>query len=113
MIKSSLMSVHHVEDYPGGTRLKELDFNDGDTWAAPFKAGIVTVPPAATTPMDEHAMRECWVVISGRGELISAGETVQLEPGSVTYFQSQRPHQLRNVGDQELKLFSVWWNAHG
>jgi mannose-6-phosphate isomerase-like protein (cupin superfamily) len=113
MINGPLISTRRVEDYPEGMRVNELDFDDAGTWVAPFKASIFTIAANAASPVDQHEVRECWVVIAGCGELTTADDTVQLEPGSVTYFESRRPHQVRNVGNGELKIFSTWWKAHG
>ena len=73
MIAGPLVAVHHVEDYSGGIQLKELDLEDAGERVTPFKASIITVPPGITTPVDQHDVRECWVVISGQGELTSEG----------------------------------------
>lgn len=113
MIAAPLVSVHHVEDYAGGIQLKELDLEEAGERVTPFKASIITVPPGITTPVDQHDVRECWVVISGHGELTSEGVATPLEPGSVTYFASQRSHQVRNTGSDELKFFSAWWSVNG
>lgn len=113
MIAGATVPIRLVEDYPDGMRVNELDLEGAAGWVAPFKASIFTVEPRTSSPIDEHDVRECWVVIAGQGELTVAGEMLQLAPGSVTYFESRRPHRVRNVGEDTLKIFSVWWPSHG
>ncbi|MBN8942433.1 MAG: cupin domain-containing protein [Rhizobiales bacterium] len=109
MISGPLVSVHHVDDYSGGIQVKELDLEQAGERVTPFKASIITVPPGISTPVDQHDVRECWVVIAGQGELMTDGVASPLEPGAVTYFASRCSHQVRNTGGDELKLFSAWW----
>ncbi|MEW6644990.1 MAG: cupin domain-containing protein [Pseudomonadota bacterium] len=108
-----LVSVRQIENYSGGIQLKELDLEDGETRVTPFKASIISVPPGVSTPVDQHDVRECWVVIAGQGELTTDGIASRLEPGAVTYFASGCAHQVRNIGSDELKFFSAWWSPNG
>ena len=113
MIAGATVSIGQVENYPDGMKVNLLDLEGAGGWVAPFKASIFTVEPGTSSPVDEHDVRECWVVIAGQGELTVADERLQLGPGSVTYFESRRPHQVRNIGEDTLKIFSTWWPSHG
>lgn len=112
MSSGAMISVRGVEEHPDGMRVTMLDFERAGHSVAPFKASIFTIEPDSMSPADEHHVRECWVVIAGRGELTVAGETSLLEAGSITYFESRQPHQVRNVGDEVLTIFSAWWPPH-
>jgi mannose-6-phosphate isomerase-like protein (cupin superfamily) len=75
-----------------------------------FGASRFSVPIGERTPVDVHASREFWLIRSGFGELLYAGDTFEVEAGDVVYFEPQHTHSIYNNGDRELEIFSVWRN---
>ncbi|MBY5990829.1 cupin domain-containing protein [Ferrimonas balearica] len=68
-----------------------------------------TLQPGSDTgaEMLTHDGEECGVVISGRLELTVGNDVSELGPGDGYYFDSQRPHRFRVLGDEPLVLVSA------
>jgi len=77
----------------------------------PFTAARFEVPPGATTELDVHDVVELWMVRTGTGTVTSGDTTMDVAPGSMVYFASRVPHRVTNTGDEQLRLFSVWWQG--
>jgi transcriptional regulator with XRE-family HTH domain len=54
-----------------------------------------------------HEAEEAGIVLKGRLELTVDGETWQLGPGDAYYFDSRRPHRVRNIGKGRAQSVSV------
>ncbi len=94
------------DDYDG-MAINQVDFNE-----MPFKSAIITIEPGATSPLDIHAVREYWVIVSGFGELEYDGaELVEVKLHDAFYFDSHKSHKLTNKSQEPLTLVSVWWDA--
>ena len=65
-------------------------------------------PGADTGPeLYRHEAEESGLVISGRLELTVDGEVFELGPGDAYYFDSRRPHRVRNIGAEPAQAVSV------
>jgi mannose-6-phosphate isomerase-like protein (cupin superfamily) len=95
----------------GGLQIHEARLNAAEKPVAPFRASIFTVPAGASSPRDQHEVRECWVVLAGTGVLTTDAGTQRLDPNTMTYFASNQPHEVRNDGSTPLRIFSVWWSG--
>jgi len=54
-----------------------------------------------------HEGQEGGVVIRGELELTVDGERHVLGPGDAYYFESSRPHRVRNIGSEECEIVSA------
>ena len=101
------------ELYDNAMVVDEIDYVLDNQSVSPFKASRFLVYPGQISPLDKHQVRETWFISSGKGELIY-NESVKCEvsPGDVYYFDSNKSHQLRNTGDEDLVVFAVWWDAN-
>ncbi len=77
----------------------------------PFRAAQFSVTPGTKTPRDVHDVRECWYVLSGRGELEYGNDICQVEAGQLVFFESQVTHRVHNTGIADLHILSLWWPA--
>jgi transcriptional regulator with XRE-family HTH domain len=65
-------------------------------------------PGADTGPgLYHHEAEEAGIVLKGRLELTVDGETWELGPGDAYYFDSRRPHRVRNIGKGRAQSVSV------
>jgi len=95
-----------------GTTFEKIDFVDNGKPIAPFNGGKFIVEPGATSKLDVHEVRECWIVSEGKGDLsINNQDSKVISPGEFHFFESMNSHQITNTGDKILIIYSIWWNA--
>ena len=75
----------------------------------PFRVARFTVEPGFCSPVDSHAVHEIWLVLTGTGLLEHVGATVRIGPGQALYLAPPLTHQVRNDGDEDLVIHSIWW----
>jgi transcriptional regulator with XRE-family HTH domain len=65
--------------------------------------------PGADTGSDlyRHEAEEAGLVLKGQIELTVDGEVYRLGPGDAYYFDSRRPHRLRNIGSRAALVISA------
>jgi mannose-6-phosphate isomerase-like protein (cupin superfamily) len=54
-----------------------------------------------------HEGEEAGLVVKGHVELTVDGEVYRLGPGDTYYFDSRRPHRLRNIGSRPALMISA------
>jgi mannose-6-phosphate isomerase-like protein (cupin superfamily) len=108
MTQPVLIDYQTPEQYDSGMVVEEAT-PGAEHW--PFTAARFEVPPGATTELDVHDVVELWLVRTGTGTVVSGDTTMDVEPGSMVYFATRVPHQVTNTGDDQLRLFSVWWQG--
>ena len=95
-----------------GTLFEKIDFVNNGKLIAPFNGGKFTLKPGATSKLDIHEVRECWIVAEGNGHLSINGESAKIiSSGEFHFFESMHSHQVTNIGDTKLIIYSVWWNV--
>ncbi len=77
-------------------------------------AGVVAgsygrVAPGRETAAHHHDETEAFVVLAGRGEVVSGAQPQAVGPGTVVVFEPFENHVLRNLGDQELLFVDLYW----
>lgn len=99
--------------FPSGMRIEELRLSSVvPRGGLPFDASRFTVPPGATSELDEHEVAELWTVRPGRGLIRSGEEVLEVGPLDSVVFRPWVPHQVTVLGDEPFEAFSVWWMAH-
>ena len=76
---------------------------------APFRTSLISIEVGGESPLDEHAVRECWYIIRGTGILTYQGEEHTVKQKQLLFFESHHSHFVHNTGDEELLLLSIWW----
>ena len=94
-----------------GVSYGEFSLTREEVPLTPFKASLFTVGPGHRTPRDQHAVRECWLVVDGKGVLVYDGEELEIEKGNLLYFESEKPHFVQNRAEQDLIIFATWWSV--
>ncbi len=92
-----------------GIVMRRADFDSRGEGLTPFKGGIFTVAPGATSRLDVHDVRECWMVVSGEGTLRYDGRELRVTAGDYCYFEPQKTHQMFNDSGQDVVIYTVWW----
>lgn len=76
----------------------------------PFNARRVTLRPLETTAPHNHHDVEVWVILDGRGEVTSDGETVQVTAGDTVRLPPLGVHTVRNTETgRPLTFLTLWW----
>jgi mannose-6-phosphate isomerase-like protein (cupin superfamily) len=99
---------------PSGMVIEEAITEPGTFSASwPFECSRFTVPPGATSEIDQHEVAEVWMVRSGTGTIQSLDASLDVSAGESVFFPPWIPHQVTNTGSRELEVFSVWWGEAG
>ena len=65
---------------------------------------ISLIPPGGTTGLHTHDVDEYMYVASGRGLHVTDREETPIEPDVVISAKAGEPHEVRNTGDEMIKL---------
>ncbi|WP_165401481.1 cupin domain-containing protein [Herbihabitans rhizosphaerae] len=68
--------------------------------------------PGAHSPVDKHAVTECWLASTGTARMTLGDEELTLTPGDIIAIAPHVPHQVFNESDDDFVFFSVWWDAN-
>ncbi len=83
-------------------------------WAglnAPFEGSWCVVAPGAESGRHGHHEDEIWIALTGRAEILSDGERRPFEAGDIVHLPPNSVHQVRNDGEADFQMYSVWWDA--
>jgi quercetin dioxygenase-like cupin family protein len=100
-----------AEQYPDGMTVQEVGFPVSTTPTAPFRATRIVVKAGGRSPVDRHAVTECWFAASGTATIQLGDDSFTLMPGNVVGIAPHIPHQAINDTDQDFVFYSLWWNA--
>lgn len=79
----------------------------------PFGSMWYSVPPAASTPRDQHPDTELSVVVQGTATVEAGGRLTDVSAGSAFLLDAAEPHIVHNRSrDEELVVFSAYWISH-
>ena len=93
-----------------GLKVEKVDMKALRAVAPGFKMSRFTIKPGGHSALDCHEDQELWFIAAGEGELTRHGsEVTSVRPGDVIELGSNISHTLRNTGDGDLRVFSVWW----
>ncbi|GAB4543763.1 MAG: hypothetical protein Kow0063_37190 [Anaerolineae bacterium] len=70
------------------------------------------IDPGSQTDYHTHDRPELIYIVSGRGEAICEGETLEVQPDTVLWIRAGERHQIRNTGPETLKLATVFVPAY-
>lgn len=104
-----IRKLRHDELQPdNGLRAKRLlpwpDLN------APFEGSWCVVGPNTESGAHAHHEYEIWVAMSGEAEIETDAGTSPFVAGDVAYFSPHERHQVVNRGEQEFRMYSIWWD---
>ena len=95
-------------ELPGFVRSLEPAWAEGG--GLPFNLRRVTLRPGETTAPHNHHDTEVWVILDGRGEVVSDQERAQVAAGDTVRLPPLGVHTLRNTAeDRPLTFLTTWW----
>lgn len=76
----------------------------------PFSSSIVLVPPQQSTSEHSHHDAELWIILKGKGHMVSNKKGYDVQQGDVIYFDPLDSHVLTNTSsDIALEFVTIWW----
>ncbi|MDF2867464.1 MAG: hypothetical protein K0S11_934 [Gammaproteobacteria bacterium] len=76
----------------------------------PFEMTYFEVGPGCESPLDQHAVAECWIILRGHGLLTYAGQSQEVNPEAILYFEPHQPHQIKNLAATPMLICSIYWH---
>lgn len=75
-----------------------------------FSSAMVAVKPGKTSFSHMHHDAEIFVIMKGRGSVISESKSKEVYEGDIIYFHPNTSHAIKNHSQQEeLLYFTTWW----
>lgn len=108
---TKLSSYRKPEGTAPGMLLDMFNMPGGDRPVAPFEASRWSLERGADSGIDQHPVRELWLIAAGRGVMTCGGMTLEVSAGDVMSIEPNQPHTLVNTGDSPVEVFSVWWGG--
>jgi mannose-6-phosphate isomerase-like protein (cupin superfamily) len=103
-----VLSFLEPDHYGSGISVKTIDF-EGKGASVPFKSTYFEVLPGYTTPVDQHQVQECWLVLQGSGVLTYEDTELPLKLHDIVHFPSLKKHSIYNNSSEPLLLCSIYW----
>jgi quercetin dioxygenase-like cupin family protein len=76
----------------------------------PFQAMWYEVPPASSSPRDQHPEVELSVVVGGTAAVETGGRVTEVAQGSCFLLESGEAHVIHNrSADDPLRIFTTFW----
>ena len=70
---------------------------------------VSIIPSNSTTCSHAHDVDEIMYIASGRGECMVSGRKSAIQPDSVIFAPKKVEHEIRNTGEETLKLICVFF----
>lgn len=77
---------------------------------APFEGAWAVLEPGASTTPHSHHEFEMFIAAAGTATISSDGRLSPFVAGDIAYLPPGETHQIVNVGDEDFRMFSVWWD---
>ena len=62
-----------------------------------LSAGLYVLPAGAADPQQPHAEDEVYYIVSGRAQILVAGESRPVGPGSIVYVKADDEHRFHDI----------------
>ncbi|TXB60594.1 cupin domain-containing protein [Phaeodactylibacter luteus] len=90
------------------TEIREVLHPHNDGVAFGYSLAHATLEPGqASLPHTLHGRSETYIIQSGAGKAMIAGEEVELGPGDTVYIPAGAEQHIRNVGDGPLTFWCI------
>lgn len=76
----------------------------------PFEGAWAILEPGASTTPHAHHEFEIFIAASGTATISSDGKLSPFVAGDTAYLPPGETHQIVNVGDEDFRMYSVWWD---
>lgn len=107
------MKIAHYTEIPaenpgGDTEGVSVRWVISEADGAPnFYLRVFEIAPGGHTPRHRHAWEHEIFILSGEGEIVHEGGSTAVGPGTAAFIPGEEEHQIRNPGEQVLRLICV------
>lgn len=77
---------------------------------APFEGAWAVLEPGAATTPHAHHEHEIFIATAGTATISSDGKVLPFNAGDTAYLPPGETHQIVNIGTQDFRMYSVWWD---
>ncbi len=95
-------------EFPAGRRGRVIIGENGAMEAEYFCQGYSVIYPGGGVPAHDHPTEETYTILSGTGEMMVDGETLQVKAGDCVYVDKHLNHSLLNTGDMDMHMMYVY-----
>lgn len=106
---SPRLILNEPESLDIGVMLRKINLMPYQNKLPPFQATVFEVAPGHCSPVDQHAVKECWIILKGYGELHYSEKIYKASSQDIFYFEPHHKHQIFNDGDELLVICSIYW----
>ena len=92
----------------GSARWRSAAGHGPSTGAHASGSSILAVAPGCRLPVHTDSAEEVAVVVAGTAEVVTAEERSTVPSGGLALIPADVPHEVRNVGDEELRFVAVY-----
>ncbi len=98
----------YTEDILERTR-RNTFFREVVATAAHSQVVVMSIPPGADIGLETHTeLDQVLVIVEGRGSVVLDAETRLVLPGTLIQVPAGTRHDLTNVGEVDLRLYTVY-----
>ena len=109
MVKRCIKALEVQGNVKSHGRTSRLLLSESLAGAKGFALGLNITKAGGMSPMHIHEKeQEAMYFISGRGKAIIGGEEYDLEPDTVIIAPAGVPHELRNLGNEDIKFIWIY-----
>lgn len=69
---------------------------------------VMSIPVGGEIGMERHKVDQTLVFVQGHGQAIINGQISDIDPQSLVFVPAGAEHNFKNIGNGELKLFTVY-----
>jgi mannose-6-phosphate isomerase-like protein (cupin superfamily) len=98
-----------------GAALAKLPGPKGERFVELFKHGTLSVElyaPREKDPQKPHTRDEVYVVVTGKGDFVTAGERKQFHSGDMLFVAAHEEHRFENFSD-DLAVWVFFYGPEG
>ena len=101
-MKTQVLDVQKLKKFSEGNRHLETIWSDEHA-----KINLLCMKPGQEVTTHTHHGNHIWIVMEGRGEFLSAGQTQVIDSGKIVIVPPLEEHGIRNATNENLVIASI------
>jgi mannose-6-phosphate isomerase-like protein (cupin superfamily) len=101
-MKTQILDVQKLKKFDDAKRHQETIYSDDDS-----RISLLCMKPGQEVITHTHHGNHIWLVVEGKGELVSGKDTQTIEPGKIVIVPAFEDHGIRNSSKENLVIASI------